>query len=48
MTDVPLRSNKKAVRGSFLSSNTQVPDHSGSQREATRPDIPQINLKNIG
>ena len=45
MTMIPVRSNRKAVIGWFLSSITHTEDHSGFQRDPIRATIPQEKRK---
>ena len=45
---IPVRSNRNAVTGWFLSSKNQARGRSGSQMEAKRPTIPQTNRKTKG
>ena len=44
----PVRSNRNAAAGLFLSNRDQARDRSGSQMEAKRPTIPQTKRKTKG
>ena len=45
---IPVRSNRNAAAGLFLSSKDQARGRSGSQMEAKRPTIPQTKRKTKG